>query len=216
MTIIDIDQQADLVSRAAEVGPDLERHAERHDRDGTFVTESFERLRDAGLLAIAVPTELGGSGATIRQVAAVQHELARHCAATALASAMHQHVVSFTAWRHRRGLPGAEATLRRVAEEGIVLLSTGGGDFTRPKGTATRVDGGYLLSGRKTFVSQAPVGAALSTMFVHEDPEQGRRVLNVAVPVSSPGVVVTDSWDALGMRGTGSNEVVFDECVRAR
>ena len=41
---------------------------------------------------------------------------------------MHQHVVCFTAWRYRRGLPGAEATLRRVAEEGILLVSTGGGD----------------------------------------------------------------------------------------
>ena len=58
----------------------------------------------------------------------VQRELARHCGSTALASAMHQHVTAFTAWRYRRGLPGAEATLRRVAEEGIVLVSTGGGD----------------------------------------------------------------------------------------
>ena len=47
-----------------------------------------------------------------------QRELARHCASTALASTMHHHVVLFTAWRYRRGLPGAEATLRRVADEG--------------------------------------------------------------------------------------------------
>ena len=60
----------------------------------------------------------------------VQRELARHCASTALASAMHQHVTTFTAWRYRRGLPGAEATLRRVADEGIVLVSTGGADWT--------------------------------------------------------------------------------------
>ena len=59
-----------------------------------------------------------------------QRELARHCASTALASTMHHHVVLFTAWRYRRGLPGAEATLRRVVDDGIVLVSTGGADTT--------------------------------------------------------------------------------------
>ena len=104
----------------------------RHDRDGSWVGESFEHLRDAGLLALAVPDELGGDGATIAEVWRRQRELAKHCGSTALATSMHQHVTAFTAWRYRRGLPGAEATLRRVVDDGIVLVSTGGGDFTRP------------------------------------------------------------------------------------
>ena len=101
-------------SSAAEIGG----HAAGHDRDGTFVAEAYDLLRPTGYLALAVPEELGGRGATIRQVAMAQRELARHCASTALASVMHHHVVLFTAWRYRRGLPGAEATLRRVADEG--------------------------------------------------------------------------------------------------
>jgi alkylation response protein AidB-like acyl-CoA dehydrogenase len=211
MTTIDIGSRQDLLDRAAAVGRDIAGHAAGHDRDGTFVTEAFDHLRASGLLAMAVPTELGGDGATISQIAAVQHELGRHDGSAALASAMHQHVVAFTAWRYRRGMPGAEATLRRVADDGIVVLSTGGGDFTRPKGTAVRVGGGYRVSGTKPFVSQAPVGAVLSTMFVLEDAERGRRVLNMAVPVGSDGVTVLDDWDALGMRGTGSHSVTFDD-----
>ena len=77
----------------------------------------------------------------------VQRELARHCGSTALASSMHQHVTLFTAWRYRRGLPGAEATLRRIADEGIVLVSTGGADFTHPRGTA--VHGRRRLPGQR-------------------------------------------------------------------
>ena len=84
------------------------------------------------MLTLAVPTELGGMGATIREVALVDRELARHCGSTALALSMHHHVTAFTAWRYRRGLPGAEATLRRVAGGETVLVSTGGGDFTTP------------------------------------------------------------------------------------
>jgi alkylation response protein AidB-like acyl-CoA dehydrogenase len=204
------DREALLVARAAACGPVLAEHAARHDKDGTWVAESFQHVKDSGLLTIAVPTELGGEGATIREVSMVQRELAKYCGSTALASSMHQHVTAFTAWRYRRGLPGAEATLRRVVDDGIVLVSTGGGDFTRPRGEAVKVDGGYKVSGRKMFASQSPAGDVLSTMFVYDDPERGKRVLNMAVPVKIEGVTVHDNWDTLGMRGTGSNDVTIE------
>jgi alkylation response protein AidB-like acyl-CoA dehydrogenase len=200
----------ELLARAAELGPDLAAQAADHDRDGSFVEDGVRRLRDAGLLALAVPAELGGGGATIRQTAAVQRELAHHCGSTALASSMHQHVTAFTAWRYRRGLPGAEATLRRIADDGILLVSTGGADFTHPRGEATKVDGGYRVSGRKVFASQAPAGTVMSTMFRYDDPEEGARVLNMAVPFGE-GVTVLDNWDTLGMRGTGSHDVVIED-----
>jgi len=204
------DREAQLVARATACGPVLAEHAARHDRDGSWVAESFQHVKDAGLLTIAVPTELGGEGATIREIAMVQRELAKYCGSTALASSMHQHVTAFTAWRYRRGLPGAEATLRRVLDDGIVLVSTGGGDFTRPRGEAVKVEGGYKVSGRKMFASQSPIGDVLSTMFVYDDPERGKRVLNMAVPVHVDGVTVHDNWNTLGMRGTGSNDVTID------
>lgn len=203
------DETQELIGRAAAVGADLARDAERHDRDGTFVEAGLAALKAAGLLSVAVPEELGGDGATVAQVAAVQRELARHCGSTALASSMHQHVTTFTAWRFRRGLPGAEATLKRVVEDGIVLVSTGGADFTHPRGEAVKVDGGFTVSGHKVFASLSPAGNVLSTMFRYDDPEQGPRVLNVPVPMGE-GVQVLETWDAMGMRGTGSHEIVID------
>jgi alkylation response protein AidB-like acyl-CoA dehydrogenase len=211
MTTIERTTTTDIAARAATIGPDLGAHAARHDREGSFVAEGLELLRDAGLLAAGVPAELGGSGGTIADLTALQRELGRHCGATALASSMHQHVVCFTAWRYRRGLPGAEATLRRVADDGIVLVSTGGGDYTEPKGEAIKVDGGYRVSGRKRFASQSSHGTVMSTMFTYADPELGTRVLNVAVPFASEGVTVLDNWDTLGMRGTASNDVVLED-----
>jgi alkylation response protein AidB-like acyl-CoA dehydrogenase len=205
------DQTDQLVARAAACGPELAANAALHDRDGTWVQDSFDAIRRAGLLRIGVPTDLGGDGATIAQIAMVQRELARHCGSTALASAMHQHVTAFTAWRHRRELPGAEATLRRIAADGIVVVSTGGGDYTHPAGTARAVDGGYVVRGRKSFVSQAPVGAVLSTMFTLDDEQGEPRVLNMAVPVATAGVSIVENWDTLGMRGTASHDVVFDD-----
>ena len=202
-----LDAERQFIAAAAELGSRIAGHSAKHDRDGTFVTEAYDEMRASGYLTLAVPTELGGQGATIRQVAMAQRELARHCASTALASTMHHHVVLFTAWRYRRGLPGAEATLRRVVDDGIVLVSTGGADTTRPRGEAKKVDGGFLVSGRKIFASQSPTGAVMSTMFPYDDPDEGRIVLNMAVPMAAEGVNVLDNWDAMGMRGTGSHDV---------
>lgn len=211
MTTIERDTIKDFIAEAGAVGAEIASFAPRHDAERTFVQEGMEALKRSGLLAIAVPTELGGAGATIRDVAMVQRELAHHCGSTALASSMHQHVTAFTAWRYRRGLPGAEATLRRVAEEGIVLVSTGGADFTHPRGEAVKVDGGYRVTGRKIFASQSVYGDVMSTMFAFDDPDAGRRVLNMAVPLAADGVKILDNWDTLGMRGTASNDVVIDD-----
>ena len=196
-----------FVPLAAQLGQQFSDHSARHDRDGTFVDEAFAILRESGYLALPVPVELGGMGATIGEVAAAQAEMARHCASTALAVTMHLHITLVAAWRHRRQMPGAEGLLKRVVDERIVLVSTGGSDFTRPNGTATRVEGGYRVTGRKIFASQVPVGDVFSTLFTYEDHDAGRQVLGMGIPVSSDGVEIIETWDTMGMRGTGSHDV---------
>ena len=205
-TVEDEDRGA-FVPLARELGAQFAATAAGHDRDGSFVSEAYDVLREAGYLALAVPTELGGLGATIAQVAMAQAEMSKHCASTSLAVSMHHHITLFAAWRYRREMPGAEGLLRRIADDRIVLVSTGGSDFTRPNGTAEKVEGGYQLNGRKIFCSQVPAGDVFSTLFTYEDPERGRRVLAMAVPVKADGVEVLDTWDTLGMRATGSHDV---------
>jgi hypothetical protein len=69
------------VAWADRLGRTIAEHTARHDRDGTFVSEAYELLRAEATCA-AVPAELGGHGATIRQVAMAQRA-AHHCAPTA-------------------------------------------------------------------------------------------------------------------------------------
>ncbi len=200
----------DLLARVERLGPELAERAPRHDADASFVADNMALLHDAGLLAMAVPPELGGLGATPRHVTMVQRALARYCGSTSLATAMHQHGVCFAAWRYRRGMPGADDVLRQVATDRLVLVTTGGADFTRPRGSAVRVDGGYRVSGRKIFASLAAGGGVLGTLFPVGD-DGDRRVLTMAIPLDTDGVTVLDNWDTLGMRGTGSNDVVLDD-----
>jgi acyl-CoA dehydrogenase len=200
-----------FVVLAAELGAGFAGRAATHDRDNSFVHENFERMREAGYLRLAVPVELGGLGATMRQVCFAQAELARHCASTALAINMHLYLTLSNVFRWRKGAPGAEGVLRRVASEGIVLMTSGGSDGIWPSGTAVAENGGYRISGRKTFCSQAPVADVLTTMAVYDDPVEGPVVLLVGIPMSGEGVTILETWDALGMRATGSHDVLLED-----
>ena len=157
-----------------------------------------------------MPAELGGGGATYRELCEMLRVLAHSCSSTALALSMHTHILASTVWRwHHHGAP-VEPFLRRVAAEELVLVSTGGSDFLAGSGTAEKVDGGYCVSGRKIFSSGSPSGQLLMTMAIYDDPKDGPTVIHFPVALNAQGVIPADNWRTLGMRGTGSNDVVLD------
>jgi alkylation response protein AidB-like acyl-CoA dehydrogenase len=198
---------------AAGIGRIAAAHDAEHDRDATFVTEAYAAMAEQGYLRLAVPAELGGMGASLRQVLLAEEELGRWSGAAALSAAMHLYLTLLQGWRHRHGAADAEGVLRRVADEGLVLATSGGSDWVSPTTTATEVEGGYRLDGRKVFCSQAPAAAVLSTSAVLGTPGPDAVVLHMGVPMSAPGVRIVETWDTLGMRGTASHDVVFDGVV---
>lgn len=206
-----------FVGLAADVGAVAAEHAARHDRDATFVGEAYEAMRESGYLTLAVPTELGGLGASLRQICYAQAELARHDGATGLAAAMHQYLTALQAFRHRQGAPDAAGVLRRVAEEGLVIATSGGSDWLWPTTTATPVtngDGdGYRINGRKAFCSQSPAATVVATSAVVGEPGEGAEVLHFSVPLAAEGVRIEETWDTLGMRGTASHDLVLEDVL---
>jgi alkylation response protein AidB-like acyl-CoA dehydrogenase len=200
-----------FVPLAAELGARFAERADEHDRENTFVGENYELLADAGYLRLAVPEDLGGLGASLRQVCYAQAELARSCGSTALAANMHVYITLVQCFRRRLGMDGAEAVLRRVAEEDLVLFTSGGSDWLWSNGTAVRDDGGYRVSGRKAFCSQAPRGDVLVTTAIAEDGAGEREVLLFTVPTAADGVSMLETWDTLGMRGTASHDIELDD-----
>jgi len=168
-------------------------------------------MREHGYLALAVPEELGGLGATMRQVCHAQAELASHDGATALAVTMHLYLTLMQAYRRRNGASDAEAVLRRVADEGIVIATSGGSDWLWPTTTAVSTDEGFLVSGRKAFCSQSPAATVVATCAVLGEPGDGAQVLHFSVPLAAPGVRLEETWDTLGMRGTASHDVVLED-----
>lgn len=201
---------ADWLELARTLGRRFDARAADVDRDDRFVADNYAELEAYGFFAAGVPVELGGGGLGHGELGRVLRELGRHCGSTALAFSMHTHQVAAAAWRWRHQNAPVDALLRRVATEQIVLLSSGGSDWLAGSGTATRVDGGFRVDARKIFASGAPAADLFITTAVHADPVAGPTVLHIAVPMNAPGVRVLSTWRTLGMRGTGSHDVVLE------
>ena len=195
---------------AAEVAGEIGEHAAAHDADDSFVDEGYAALKREGFFKALVPEEFGGGGASSGDIGRAIRILGAACSSTALAFSMHSHVVALAAWRHRQGQAGVEGLLRRVGE-GAILLSSGGSDWLQSGGTATKVEGGYRINARKGFASGSPAADILATSAVYDDPEAGPTVLHFPVPLTAEGVALEETWRVMGMRGTGSNDLVLTD-----
>ncbi|HET6943556.1 MAG TPA: acyl-CoA dehydrogenase family protein [Sphingomicrobium sp.] len=198
-------------AKAERIAEEIERHASVHDRDDTFVAEGFEALKREGFFAALVPGELGGGGASLAEMCEAIRIIASACGSTALAFSMHCHLVAVSAWRWKHQNAPTDALLKRVAAEHLILVSSGGSDWLNSGGTLVKVDGGYLVNARKPFASGSVIGDMLVTSAVYDDPEDGATVLHFAVPLNAEGVEHQPTWLVLGMRGTGSNDVVITD-----
>ena len=200
-----------FVGLARELAAEFAERAAQHDHDNTFVAENYERMKKTGYTRLAIPEEFGGLGATMRQVLYAQAELAKGCGSTALAIAMHHYNMLALNYRFKHGAEGVAASLRKIADNNLIVMTSGGSDGIWPSATATRTDGGFLFSGRKVFCSQAPIADLMTTMARYDDPSDGPVVLMAAVPLRQPGIEMVETWDTLGMRGTQSNDLVLND-----
>lgn len=200
----------DWSSLAETIATEIAAFAEGHDDEASFVSESYAKLRDAEFFKAMVPVEFGGHGADYREMCGVIRRLGAICGSTALAFAMHQHQVATAVWRWRNQQAPVEGLLKRVANEGLILVSSGGSDWLESAGTATQVEGGFRINARKGFASGCVVGDLLMTSVVFDDPANGPTVLHFGVSLKAEGVSIEQTWNTMGMRGTGSHDVVLD------
>lgn len=195
---------------ARELGPTFAERAAAHDANDAFVADNYAMLKEHGVFKAAVPAELGGGGASVSELCGMIRDLGHYCSSTALAASMHTHVAAMMSYLWRSGNKAPEPLLRRVASEGLVLVSSGGSDWLAGSGRLEKVEGGYKMTGRKIFGSGVPAGHVLMTTGIYDDPKDGPTVIHFGLPLNAPGVKVLDTWRALGMRGTGSHDIEID------
>lgn len=197
-----------------DLGPSIAKEGRRCDATGDYVGANIAVLRDQGFMALAVPTEFGGAGLSRTELAQMLRELAHYCSATALVMAMHTHSVAAATWRWQTQKAPVDGLLKRVAAERLQLLSSGGSDWLTGSGKAEKVEGGYRISGEKIFASGAPSADLFMTGAI-EAAAEGPTALQFGIPMKAEGVSIVETWNTMGMRGTGSHNVKLDKAFVA-
>jgi alkylation response protein AidB-like acyl-CoA dehydrogenase len=214
----------DIVAR---LRPKFAQRATEYDRTGAFPAADFDDLREAGLFGLFVPRELGGLGRDYADYARVAFEIARGNGATALVFNMHASVTGALA-----GIPDELARAMGVPDEFFdsrdrILADAAAGSCyavamsergvgSRLSQLSTRyepVDGGFHIKGAKSFVSGA--GYADAYLVAARSATDDTVVSQFLVPADTPGLVVEETWDSLGMRATSSHDVHLDVVVPA-
>ena len=203
------EKKAPFISLINELGPQFARNEQQADENDSFVAENYEILREHRLFAALVPTEFGGGGLTYSQLSDVLRTLAHHSSSTALAFSMHQHLVAANVFKHKKG-QDVSKTFLKVATNQPVLISTGARDWLESNGTMTRTDGGYHFSAVKHFASQSAGGGIAITSAPYQNGDGEWQVLHFPVALDSDGVSLIENWEAMGMRGTGSHAIRFE------
>ena len=214
---------ARLVALAEALAVEIGAHAAEHDRNGSYPFDSFAAVKGSGYFTAPIPEQLGGLGVTsAHDVLVASSRLARGDASLTLGVNMHlaylQNVVR--RW-HAAAVTGNERreaaladSLRQIAADGVVFasaVSEARQDLTRPATTATRTVDGWIVSGRKVFSTMSPAADVLYTSVTFAGDDGSERYGYAMVPRRTPGVVVHDDWDALGMRASGSHTVSFED-----
>lgn len=225
------DMTVEEKARAAlveQVLPALRAKAEQADRDGAFPREHIDTLRDAGLLGLIVPEEYGGLGGTLRDLAAATYAMGSACPSTALAFFFHNTSAS-------RGLLPLEAiesglfaddevpVVRAFAEKVLRLMSGGtwlanfASESVKSSGaniaiatTAVPVDGGWELTGEKSFGCATGIADYYLVTARLDGTSTADGLVMFLVPREADGVSERPFWDGIGMRGSANHGIRLD------
>ena len=189
---------ASLIDAARQIAPIIREHNDQAERERRLSKPVLEALRETGLLRMSTPRSLGGLETDPVTRALVVEEIGRHDSAAAWTL---ENPLDWAFFCCRLPDEGAEEIYSRGAD---ILIAA---QFGRPL-QATSTNGGYRISGRAPFVSNCHDADWISsTVCVDDDEcavgEPGMRM----VYLRSEECEIIDTWDVMGMRGTGSNDI---------
>lgn len=194
---------AELAPRAAEI-----------DRENQFPQDMWRRFGDLGLLGITVPEEYGGSGLGYLAHVIAMEEISRGSASVGLSYGAHSNLCVNQI--NRNGTPEQKTTYlpRLISGEHVGALAmsepNAGSDVVSMKLRADKRGGHYVLNGSKMWITNGP-DANVYVIYAKTEPDKGAHGMTAfIVERDSPGFSRSPKLDKLGMRGSNTCELVFD------
>lgn len=207
-----IEQHA-IVDKASTVTEEaIAPHSARTDAESRYPEESMDALRREGFMGLLIPEEFGGMGEDLRTMVAVVEEISKVCSSTALCYVLHlAGVATYTAAE-----PPVEDLLQATASgEHMSTLALGEfgsrSHFWAPMSQAKVSDGKIVFNSSKAFVTSAGHTDGYVVITRSRESDTPTETTIYYVPASDPGIRVSGTWDALGMRGNASAPIVFKD-----
>jgi len=210
----DVDALRDTVVRFsnAEIGP----RADEIDRSNTFPRDLWPKLGELGVLGITAPEEYGGAGMGYLAHCVAMEEISRGSGAIGLSYGAHSNLCvnqisrNGNAEQKRKYLP----QLISGAHVGALAMSepNSGSDVVSMRTRADRQGDRYILNGTKMWITNGPV-AETFVVYAKTDPTAGARGMTAfIVERGFRGFSTAQKLDKLGMRGSDTGELVFEDC----
>lgn len=188
------------------------KRAALHDEEASFPHENIDELRNLGYTRWTVPKEFGGEEISLYEMLLCQEVLGRADGSTALAIGWHVGMILNLRASGAFPAPLFATVCKTAVENGALINSCASEPATgspsrggRPETTAVPVDGGYEVTGRKTFSTLSP---ALDWILVTAGIEGNNTIGEFLV--RGDDVQVVETWNTMGMRASGSHDIVLD------
>ena len=187
------------------------------DEEERFPEETWHKLADMGMMGVAYPEEYGGAGLSYVNYIGVCEELAKHCATTSVMVSAHS---SLCCW------PISEYGTEEQKQKYLTKLATGewlgafaltepgaGTDSAMQKTVAEDKGDHWVLNGSKIFITNAGF-AHVFVVLAMTDKSQGTKGISAfIVERDFPGFKVGSHEKKMGIRGSSTCELVFEDCI---
>ena len=210
----DVDALRDTVARFS--NEQIAPRADEIDRSNAFPRDLWPRLGELGVLGVTVVEEYGGAGLGYLAHCVAMEEISRGSAAVGLSYGAHSNLCVNQI--HRNGSPEQKRKYlpKLVSGEYVGALAmsepNSGSDVVSMRTRADRRGDRYILNGSKMWITNGPV-AETFVVYAKTDPTAGSRGMTAfIVEKSFKGFTQAQKLDKLGMRGSDTSELVFEDC----
>ncbi|WP_407268616.1 acyl-CoA dehydrogenase family protein [Radiobacillus sp. PE A8.2] len=211
------ERQQMLFNKAEALADKAQTRVSETEKAADFSLETLKDLKQANYVSLPLPKSYGGEELSLYELLLLQERLAVGDGSTSLSIGWHMGIVMEQSERETRtwsqeayDLIASEIgknnkVINTLATEPATGSPTRGGI---PQTTAKKQGEAYVLNGRKSFATMSSVlDYYLITAFVEEEETIGTFLLSKG----TAGVSIEQTWDTLGMRGTGSNDVILKD-----